>query len=200
MALFDFNSAEGKQLIRNLYAYGFKLYKSLYQSEINERGKSYKDYVIQALENRLREIDGYDPSKGPLEYFLKYHIIRRALYNDLPPAVKKEYMEWQEKAKVSEAPLILPQPVAVQEVANEELAFFTLSEGDRATLFTEIERLIGNDDVVKRIYVAVAHNSFNFGDRAEICEAYNMTEKEFDNGKRRLRTILRNAFKSLKLI
>jgi hypothetical protein len=200
MALFDFNSPEGKQLIKNLYAYAWELYKGLYQSEVNGRGKSYKDYVIQALENRLRETDGYDPLKGPLEYYLKYHIIRRALYNDLPPAVKKEYMEWREKAKVSEAPLILPEPVEVQEMPDEELPFFTLSEGDRATLFAEIERLIGNDDVVKRIYVAIAHNSFNFGDRAEICEAYHMTKNEFDNGRRRLKTILRNAFKNLKLI
>jgi len=67
MAIVDFNTPVGKQLLTNLYAYSRGLYKKLYRGEVNEKGKSYKDYVHDALDLHLRGKDKYDHRKAPLE-------------------------------------------------------------------------------------------------------------------------------------
>lgn len=195
MPIVDFNTPEGKQLLKNLYAYSLGLFNKLYKLEINERGKSYKDYVHQAVELHLREEDNYDPNLAPLEYHLKFHVIKRELYNDLPAHVKKIYKEIKNlDPEKLEMVHISPEPAEKREPI-EDILYFT--DHDQKILFAEIEKEINGDDVVERIYLAVAHDSFNLSDRSEICKACDIAPSDFDNGKRRFVTILKRVFKKL---
>lgn len=89
MADIDFGKEENRQLLKNLYAYAHRLYSQLYKDDPNWKGKSFEDYVNDAVLKHLDDEDNYDAKKGRLEYHLKYHLIRQSLTNDLPPAVKK---------------------------------------------------------------------------------------------------------------
>ena len=182
----------------NLYAYSRGLYKKLYKGEVNEKGKSYKDYVYQAIDLHLRKKDNYDPDKAPLEYHLKFHVIKRELYNDLPAHVKKEYRESIKKVDQDKLEMmhIIPEPA--EEIEPTE-AIVDFTDHDRNLIFTEIEKEINGDDVVERIYLAVAHDKFNLSDRSEICEECDITPSDFDNARRRFVTILKRVFKKLGL-
>lgn len=199
MGTVDFNSQEGKQLLKNLYAFSKALYNKLYKTQVNGRGKGFTDYVHDALDKHLRSLDGYDPSRSPLEYHLKFHVIKQALFNDLPEEVKAK-RKGEVNITLNEVAHITPEPKIVREPAVAEIIGLVLLEHDRNLLFTEIEKLIDGDDVVERIYLAVAHERFKISDREEICNECNMSTKDFDNGKRRFVTILINAFKKLDLI
>ncbi len=197
MAIVDFNTPVGKQLLTNLYAFSRGLFKKLYKGEVNEKGKSYKDYVHDALDMHLRGKDNYDLKKAPLEYHLKFHIIKRELYNDLPAHVKREYKRAKNvDPDKLEMIHIIPEPVEEMEPVDDILNF---NEHDQKLIFTEIENEINGDDVVERIYLAVAHDKFNLSDRSEICEECDITPSDFDNGKRRFATILKRVFKKLGL-
>ncbi len=154
MAIVDFNSPVGKQLLMNLYAYSRGLYKKLYKGEVNEKGKSYKDYVYQAIDLHLREKDNYDPHKAPLEYHLKFHVIKRELYNDLPAHVKKEYRESIKNVDPDKLEMMHIVPEPAEEIEPME-ATFDFTDHDRHLIFTEIEKEIMGDDIVERIYLAI---------------------------------------------
>lgn len=198
---FDFDSDKGKQVLKNLYAFSFDLFKKMYRKEVNERGKSFRDYVHEAIERHLRGKDPHDPTRSPLEYHLKFHVIRRLLYNDLSPAAKREYLRAKNSdAEVEEMLQRISMPTLPGEPSVPEPSILGLSDYDRELLFKEIEKQIDGDDVVERIYLAVAHEKFNLSDREEICQECRMSHKDFDNGRRRFLTILKRVFNQLQLI
>jgi hypothetical protein len=198
MAIVDFNTLVGKQLLKNLSAYSRGLFNKLYKGEVNGMGKSYKDYVYQALEMHLRGKDNFDPDKAPLEYHLKFHVIKRELYNDLPAHVKKDYQERIKNVDPEKLEMmhIIPEQTEEKEPVEDILNF---TEHDQRLIFTEIEKEINDDDVVEKIYLAVAHDKFTLSDRAEICGEFDISLSHFDNGKRRFVTILKRVFKRLQL-
>jgi len=91
---------------------------------------------------------------------------------------------------------IIPESVEEMEAVDDTVTF---SEHDQKLIFTEIENEIAGDDVVERIYLAVAHDKFNLSDRSEICEECEITPSDFDNGRKRFVTILRRVFRKLGL-
>lgn len=192
MTTVDFASPQGKQLIKNLYAYSFTLFNRLYKKEINERGKSFKDYVTDALEKHLRGKDGYNPEKSSLEYYLKKYVIRQQLFNDLPADVKKLYAQKVDKDDVLIESNIINEAKVVQ--INTETQFeAVLPEHDKELLHNELQKEIANDEIAQKIYIAITNEKFNLSDRAEICEAFNIELKDFDNARRRFITILRRV-------
>ncbi len=200
MGTFIFDSSEGKRLLRNLYAFSRAQYSKLYRSEVNDKGKSFKDYVIDAVEKYLRNPDKYDAVKAPLEYYLKYHLIWQALHNDLPIHLKKEYA-LQRQLTTEQAEMIhrTPNPEIIFDPDEVEVVVATLSDHDRKLLFAEIEKGIEGDQVVEQIYLAVAHEKYNLSDREEICQDFSIIKNDFDNGRRRFITVLKRVFKKLQL-
>ena len=79
----NFESPEGKALLRSLNVYSYELFRRVYKQEVNERGKSFSDYVYDAIEKHLRGEDNYDPTRSTLDYHLKKNVIRQAIYNDI---------------------------------------------------------------------------------------------------------------------
>lgn len=195
----DFESTENKILLRNLYAYSRGLYGQLYKDDRNWKGKGFEDYVHDAIEKHLLGHDNYNAGKGPLEYHLKYHVIKQALTNDLPPAVKKKYADYrkmtdEEREMSTQSTVREPEPIDPDELG---IASLVVNNIDSAQLFKELELEINGDEVVAQIYLAVVHDKYEFSDRAEICEECGISSNDFDNGKRRLLTILRRVFKRL---
>lgn len=198
MTTVDFASPQGKQLIKNLYAYSFTLFNQLYKKEVNERGKSFKDYVTDALEKHLRGKDGYNPEKSSLEYYLKKYVIRQQLFNDLPSDIKKAYAK-----KIDKDDVLVESHIIFEARGNEESSDSQhepiLDAHDTELLHNELQKEIANDSIVQKIYLAITHEKFNLGDRAEICEAFNIELKDFDNARRRFTTILKRVATRLDL-
>lgn len=200
MADIDFGSEENKRLLKRLFAYALDLFKQLYKTDPNWKGKSFKDYVIDAIVRHLADEDHFDPKKSPLEYHLKYHVIRRALTNDLPPAVKKEYRQ-SRKETSEDLEMRSRSPIEYPEVNPDEIGEVSLfiNQIENQVLFKEIETEINGDSIVEQIYLAVIYDKYNFSDRAEICADFNISAGDFDNGRRRLITILKRVFKNLNI-
>jgi hypothetical protein len=189
----DFNSPEALELIHNLHAFSWELFHRLFKTEVNEGGKSFTDYVHDALEKHLTGKDNFNPEKSPLEYHLKYHIIRQAMYNDLPTHVKKIRKDLRaplQESNLSNKPVKIPEPSSTPLIS-------AVVGYDEPLILGEIEKTIKGDDIVERIYLAVCEDSFELSDRREICQKYAISENQFDNGRRRLRTAVENVLKNL---
>ena len=189
----DFNSSEALELIHNLHAFSWELFHRLYKTEVNERGKSFTDYVQDAIEKHLNGNDNYDPSKSPLEYHLKFHLIRQAMFNDLPQHAKKRHKEDKsllQESNLSPKPTRAPEPSTVVQL-SEVVGY------DEPLILNEIQKAINNDDEVERIYLAVCEDSFELSDRIGICKAYDLSYDQFKNARRRLDTAVGNVLKKL---
>ena len=199
MAEIDFGKEENRRLLKRLYAYARGLYSQLYKDDPNWKGKSFEDYVNEAVLKHLEDKDNYDAKKSPLEYHLKYHLIKQALTNDLPPAVKKAYAEYrklndEEKSMSQQKTTTEPAPIDPDDLATVTIAVNNI---ESAELLKEIESEINGDTVVEQIYLAVVYDKYQFNDRVEICQDFDISIDDFANGKRRLMTILRRVFKKL---
>lgn len=189
---FDFNSPEGKVLVRELHAFTAVHFSRLYRRDVNERGKSIADYVSEAIEKHLTGEDNYDPTRAKLGYHLKHNVIKRSIYNDLPPHVKKEYREDKQKS-VTETNL-MPGAFKMVEPAVAPQA---MGSYDADVLFEEVGKRTEGDSVVQQIVEAIWFGGFELSSRAAICGEYSLSESDFDKGKKRFMTALGNAFKSL---
>lgn len=199
MPEFDFEKEENRRLLAKLYAYARGLFGKLNKTDTSWRGNGFRDYVHDAILKHINGEDNYDPNKGPLEYHLKYNVIRQAITNDVDPSVKKEYAEWRKKTLQERE---MNQKTAIAEVAitPDEIGMQTMiiNNVDNDQLFKEIEAEM-KDEVVKLIYLAVVQDKYHFSERAEICEDFDISNEDFDKGKRRLLTILRRVFKKLNI-
>ena len=199
MAEIDFGKEENRRLLKRLYAYSRGVFNKLYKDDPNWKGKSFEDYVNDAVLKHLDDKDSYDAKKGPLEYHLKYHLIKQALTNDLPPAVKKAYAQYrklndEEKSMSQQRTITEPAQIDPDDLATVSIA---LNNIESAELLKEIESEINGDAVVEQIYLAVVYDKYEFSERAEICKDFDISLDDFDNGKRRLMTVLKRVFKKL---
>lgn len=188
----DFDSLEWEVLFRSLYAFAALHFNRLYKRETNERGKSIHDYVSEAIEKHISGEDNYDPAKSPLEYHLKYNLIKRSIYNDMPPDSKRERIQVKQESLV-ESNLF---PVAVKRIESS-VAPVGLGTYDTELIFKEIGKRASGDHVVEQIALAIWLGGFELRSRAEICKEYDLTLAEFDKGKKRFMTILGHVFKNL---
>ena len=103
---------------------------------------------------------------------MKYHVIKQALTNDLPPAVKKKYADYrkmtdEEREMSTQKTATEPKPIDPDELSIVSLV---MNDIDNAQLFKDIESEINGDTVAEQIYLAVVYDKYEFSDRAEICE------------------------------
>lgn len=192
----DFNSPEAKVILDNLHAFSWDLFGRLFQAEVNERGKSFQDYVQDAIEKHINEEDNYDPSRGPLDYHLKYHVIKQAMFNDLPPQAKKKY---KAQAEPLEESYLTGLSVRKKLPSFEGPPLADVVGYDSNLILLEIQRNATGDEIVELIYLAVCEDSFELSDRSEICAEYGISLGDFDNGRRRFKTVVENVLERLKV-
>lgn len=183
-----------------LYAYTDSLLKSkswFRGKKINsfKAGKQVHDYISEAIEKHLTDPEKFDVSSNrSLANYLKLHIIRTLVGNDAKSSENRtskdvfataDQKEQQEEDSGSYLDAILP---------HAEVYFD--QEIDYNEIMSSIETEVKGDKIAEEIFLGVCCCNLK---RREVIEEFKMTENDFDNGMRRLKTILHNTSKKYDL-
>lgn len=153
------------------------------------KGQKIDDYVFEAIGKYLRNPEKHDPSKRSLIEYLKKHLIRSLVSNDLVSAENKTSSdvfayENENEDEDDSAPYL-------DSILPHAEVFFD-QEIDYKEVMSYIESETKGDAIVENIFLGISGYGLK---RAEIIKEFNMTENEFDNGMRRLITIRNKAAK-----
>jgi len=177
-----------------LYAYTDQLLKAYSwfrkgKTDSYLKGKQIHDYVAEAIEKYLRSPEKYDPSSGrSLVTYLKWHIIRSSVGNDV-----------RSLENMTSSTLISDNDSSDDDdhFCNIEafLPFVAGSfdqEADYKKILTDIENELQDDAMAKLIFEEVRCNDM---DRRDVIKKYEVTDKDFDNGMKRMKTVLKRIAK-----
>jgi hypothetical protein len=149
-------------------------------------GKETEDYVFAAIGRYLEQPDKFDSQKGELLEYLKYNLVRSFIANDLR---KKENNqtddifadndEDDEEGSSSYSERVLPYTAAL---FPDDIDYNAIKE--------YIEKEVQGDAVAENIFLGI----YTYGmKRMEVIEEFTMTAVAFDNGMRRLNTVINRA-------
>lgn len=158
------------------------------------KGKEIEDYVFSAIEKYLRNPEKFDPQKGSLINYLQYNLIRSMVGNDIRSRENKTSMDVFTTADNTE-----PEENScsyLDSIMPCADAFFD-QEIDYNEIMSYIEAETKGDKIVEEIFLGLFHFDLK---RREIIEEFSMTEKEYDNGMRRLNTIRNKTADKYKLM
>lgn len=178
-----------------LYAFTDKLLKKKRWFRREEDGSSIKgkqvhDYVTDALEQYLNNPEKHNPAKGSLPDYIKFNIIRTLVRKDAVSAENQTNIDLfagnddEEYADYGYIESLLPYTKAL---IDEQL--------DCDTVIDYIEQQAAGDSIVEEILLGLNTNM----KRREIIEEFEIEAKDYDNGKRRLDTIIKNAARHFNL-
>ena len=177
-----------EELYLVLYAYTKWLLKNKYwfsgkKTSFFLKGKEAHDYVSEAIERYLRNPEKFDKSRGNLVNYLKLNLIRSMVSNDFESYENKNVQNIlgsnpfkYEDNNSNYLDSILPH---LDEYFDEQL--------DYDKIMTLIEKEIKDDGIVEEIFIGICCEGLK---RSEIIEEFGMSENDYDNGYRRLRTIM----------
>jgi len=152
------------------------------------KGKEIDDYVYGAIEKYLRYPEKHDPSKGTLIDYLKYNLVRSMVSNDLVSAENRTSQDILTFAEVN-AQNDEDNGNYIDSILPHAEVYFD-QEIDYNVIMSSIETEVKGDKILEEIFLGVC--SFNLK-RREIIEEFGMKENDFDNGMRRLKTILKST-------
>ena len=150
------------------------------------KGKEIDDYVFEAIGEYLYNQQKYNPEKGlSLENYLKTHIIRRLITND--NSSKEHKTSRNLFARINDK-----DENGIESI--EDLLPYIEATFDQQIDYDEViayvtER-VAEDADAENIFMGLCHFQMKRGD---IITEFDMTEQRYDNGKRRLGTILQAA-------
>jgi len=180
-----------------LYAYTYHLLKaySWFRKDTDSylKGKQVHDYINDAIEKYLSEPEKYDPSSGrSLVTYLKWHIIRTSVGNDVRSQENKttSVIESDGNSEDDNDPLYNSEAFLpfVQATFDKNL--------DYKNILADIETELKNDELAKLIFNEVRCNGF---DRRDVIKYHGISEKDFDNGMKRMKTVLKIIVKRYNL-
>lgn len=154
-------------------------------------GRQPHDYVLDAIEYHLRNPDKYDPSKRTLVSYLKKHLIRRSISND---SRKAENIKTSEFLNVSHSSD--PEDDDLLESFLPYVQAEFVQQMDFDTIMRDIDQAIQSDPVALKIFEGIGKENLK---RREIIEIHEMTEETYDNGMKRLKTILKQTVKKYEI-
>jgi hypothetical protein len=148
-------------------------------------GKQAHDYAVDAIVKYHENPEKHDPKLGDLLNYLKYHLIRASVGNDLRRKenrltndIFKDDEDDDDEDSTSYAERLLPRT---------EAAFS--DDYDYDELKKYIEEGIKGDTHVENIFIGKCLDML----RREIIEDSKMTPDEYDNANRRLKTVVNRA-------
>jgi len=155
-------------------------------------GKEIDDYVFEAIGRYLKNPEKFDPSKRTLVEYLKKHIIRTLVNNDLVSSENQtstDLLAFEPENEDDEGTdnfidAILPNVVA-----------FYDDEIDYTEIMNFIESEAKGDEFVENIFLGLNCDM----KRADIIDEFKMTISDYDNGMRRLITIRKKAAQKYKI-
>jgi hypothetical protein len=147
------------------------------------KGKEVNDYVQEAIALFLQKPEVFDPSRGTLVNFLNYYIVRLLVHKD---AISDENTDTTDISLYFEDNA--DEAHYMEKILPYVEAFFDAEIDYKATM-NELETSIEGETIVEQIYMGITSGL----KRREIIKEFEMTEQEYDNGKRRLQTILKRV-------
>lgn len=157
------------------------------------KGKQPHDYVTDAIEKYYNCPEKFNPEKGTLLGYLKYNIIRSLVSNDVtsPENLKskdiqahKQNEDNSEDSDMVYAELIIPY---AENFFDDEI--------DYNTIVAYVEQEISGRNVEEAIFIGHIDGL----KRGEIIKEFGLTEKEYNNGVRRLDTVLNKTINNFRL-
>lgn len=150
------------------------------------KGKEIDDYVFTAIEKYLRNPEKYDSEKGSLLNYLKYNLIRTLVSNDLASQenrTSKDVYVYEDDDDDDSVSSYLDSILPHAEIFFDQ-------EIDYKEVMSYLEEEVKSDPIVENIFLGLT----GFGlKRGDIIKEFSISEKEFDNGMRRLNTLRKNA-------
>lgn len=181
-----------------LYAYTDQMLKAHIwfgkaESDSYLKGMQVHDYIAAAIEKFLVSPEKFDPSYGrSLINYLKKHIIRSLISNDAKSL----------ENKTATGNSIFENSSDDDEASNvfESLLPFVYATFDQTIdyekIMNEIYSEIQNDIILTQIFEGTCKNRMK---RREIILEFKMKESDFDNGMKRLKTVLNYISKKYSL-
>jgi DNA-directed RNA polymerase specialized sigma24 family protein len=155
------------------------------------KGKQVEDYVQEAILRYLNNPEKYDSAKGTLVDYLCLNIIRSLVSNDVNSSENKTTKLLSSFQVLSRDGVTLTYEDAL--LPHVEALFDEAI--DHNALLSKIETNVKGDVVVENIFLGICLGN----KRREVIKEFGMSEKEFDNGMRRLKTILSNSAQEIGL-
>jgi hypothetical protein len=155
------------------------------------KGQEIDDYVFEAIGRYLRNPEKYDSSKRSLIEYLKKHLIRSLVSNELVSAENRtssDVFAYDQEDDDDSAPYL-------DSILPRAEVFFD-QEIDFKEVMSYIDSEAKGDAIVENIFLGISGYGLK---RAEIIKEFNMTPIEFDNGMRRLITIRNKAAKKYEI-
>lgn len=150
-------------------------------------GKQADDYALAAIGRYLEEPHKYDPQKGSLIDYLKYNLVRSFIANDIR---KQENLTTVDIFARDEQQDGDEDTSLYSERVMPYTAALFPDDIDYAAIKTYIEGEIQGDKDAENILLGV----YTWGmKRREIIEEFNMTPAAYNNGLRRLDTVVARA-------
>ena len=158
------------------------------------KGKQVHDYIADAIEKYLKSPEKFDASYGrSLVNYLKKHIIRSLISNDAksPENITSSgILSYVNSINEEDDPFINVDALLPIMVANFD------REIDCKKILSYIHSEIQDDKIVLLIFEEIC---FNGSKRREVIHEHNLIEPDFDNGMKRLKTVLNNTAKKFEL-
>jgi DNA-directed RNA polymerase specialized sigma24 family protein len=150
-------------------------------------GKKVEDYVYEAITRFLEAPEKYNSAKGDLLKYLKYQIVRTLVGNDLRKLENKKTDDifayddtsCEEEDNIPYSERVMPFTVALFP-----------DDIDYQAIKVYIETEIQGDKDAENVFLGVYISGMK---RREVMEELDMSASAFDNGMRRLNTVLRRA-------
>ncbi len=179
-----------------LYAYTDQLLKAHQwfrkgKSDSFLKGKQVHDYVADAIEKYLSAPEKYNPSTNrSLVNYLKLHIIRTLVGNDANSSENRTSLDIFALNDTDDDPF-------------ENIEFFLPyaniyfdQEMDYNKILSDVKMQLKGDETACKIFDCVCCNGMK---RREVILEHNLQDPDFDNGMKRLRTVLKNTAKKYDL-
>lgn len=149
------------------------------------KGKTVDDYVYDAILRLLENPDGFDQEKGTLIHYLEYYLLRSLISNDL--ALKENETTRDVYCRILDRDAEDHSTAYYDRLLPFTEALFD-DEIDYTVILAEIETAVKKDKTCEEIFLGLSAGL----KRAEIIEEFKMSPKDYDNGNKRLKTILRD--------
>ncbi|MBO0953229.1 hypothetical protein [Fibrella forsythiae] len=179
---------EWEDLYECLYIFTDKLLKNrMWYKKLDDssfiKGKQVHDYVSEGIERYMFNPEKYKPELGSIQDFIKFHIIRNLVRTDVVSSENTETLDIYYNSSEDESD------------SNYIESLFPYLENyfgdkiDYETVTNHINSEIEGNTILEEIFLGITSDL----KRGDIIEQFNMSEAEYDNGMRRLKTVLKNT-------
>lgn len=187
-ALESLSTQETEELILELTAFAAWLIKEKTwfrgpKTEIYLMGKSVEDYVYETIEMYIKEPDKYKPRLGDFKKYLKYNILRSIIKRDSNRQENQtsQYIH-DDNNEDDEVPYLERISGGISENFENQLDFDLIKEF--------IENEIKDDEIAENIFLGIYVENLK---RRDIIKEFGISAADYDNGIRRIKTIIKKA-------